>query len=287
MNALSGHTQPFAVLGHPIGHSLSPVMHNASLRALGRDAIYLAFDVAPDQLMTVLPAMRAMGFAGVNLTVPLKEVAHAGLTDLDDSARLVGAVNTVAFPASGSMRGYNTDGYGFLTAMQEAFGPSIKDEVIHVIGTGGAGRAVALVAARNGARGISCADVDEARATKVAREIEEAAPGCAVTVVPVAAQATAVRAADVVIQSTPVGMRPEDPPLLSAAAFRSGQKVFDLIYMFPETAIMREARAAGAATANGLSMLLHQGARAYTIWTGETPDVAAMRTALEKAVYGP
>ncbi len=286
MKELSGHTLPFAVLGHPIGHTLSPVMHNASLRALGRDAIYLAFDVAPDQLLTVLPAMRAMGFGGVNLTVPLKEVAYARFADLDESAQLVGAVNTVAFPEAGGMRGYNTDGYGFLTAMQEACGTSVEGQAVHVIGTGGAGRALALVCARAGARSLTCTDVDATRAERVATEIRTATPDCPVTTVDAADQVAATRAADIIIQSTPVGMRPEDPPLLGSEAFRSGQLVFDLIYMYPETALMKAARAAGAETANGLGMLLHQGARAYTIWTGDAPDTDAMRAALEKAVYG-
>lgn len=285
MKELSGHTLPFAVLGHPIGHTLSPVMHNASLHALGRDAIYLAFDVPPDQLLSVLPAMRAMGFGGVNLTVPLKEVAFAGLDDLDDSARLVGAVNTVAFPETGGIRGYNTDGYGFLTAMHEAFHLSVANHAVHVIGTGGAGRALALVCAREGVTRLSCADVDADRAERVAAEIRSAAPTCSVTTVPVADQIEATRAADIVIQSTPVGMRPEDPPLLGSEAFRPGQWVFDLIYMYPETTLMKAARAAGALTANGLGMLLHQGARAYNIWTGDTPDIEAMRVALERAVY--
>ena len=101
---ISGHTQPFAVLGHPIGHTLSPVMHNASFAALGLDAIYLAFDVKPERLMTVLPAMRSMGFGGVNLTIPHKEVAFRGLEKLDDSAKLLGAVNTVQFAGDGIMR---------------------------------------------------------------------------------------------------------------------------------------------------------------------------------------
>ena len=91
MKPLSGHTQPFAVLGHPIGHTLSPVMHNAALQALGMDAIYLAFDVAPDRLLEILESMRAMGFCGVNLTVPLKEVAFRGFGNLDAGARLLGA----------------------------------------------------------------------------------------------------------------------------------------------------------------------------------------------------
>jgi len=283
--ALSGHTKPFAVLGHPIGHSLSPVMHNASFAALNMDAIYLAFDVHPSRLTDVLPAMRDMGFQGVNLTVPMKEVAFAELSHLDESARLLGAVNTVAFKPDGVV-GYNTDGDGFLTAVDEAFGPSIRDESVFVLGTGGAGRAVALVCARQGAQRIVLSDLDRPRSHQVAEDIHAAYPAVAVEVVDSASPIDAARASNVLVQSTPVGMRESDVSLLGPEAFRAGQKVFDLIYMYPETAFLRTAREAGAKTANGLGMLLHQGARAFTIWTGKAPSVPSMRAALEKAVYG-
>ena len=124
---LSGHTKPFAVLGHPIGHTLSPVMHNASIQELNFDGIYLALDVHPDRLMEVLPSMALMGFAGVNLTVPHKEVAFHGLDNLDASAKLFGAANTVEFTENG-MVGHNTDGYGFLKALEEAFGKTVEGD---------------------------------------------------------------------------------------------------------------------------------------------------------------
>ena len=116
---LSGHTTPFAVLGHPIGHTLSPIMHNASFETLGMDAIYLAFNVDPSCLMPVLDSMKNMGFGGVNLTIPLKEVAFRNLSELSDSARKIGAVNTIEFLNNGKLKGHNTDGLGFLQAIKE------------------------------------------------------------------------------------------------------------------------------------------------------------------------
>ncbi len=286
MKHLSGHTKPYAVLGHPIGHTLSPVMHNASIESLGLDAIYLAFDVAPDRLLEVLPAMQSMGFGGVNLTIPLKEVAFRGLKKLDASAQLLGAVNTVEFAANGDIIGHNTDGYGFLKAMEEAFSEGVAGSSVFVLGCGGAGRAVALMAAGAGAGGISLADVDHAKLEAVASELNKLHPGLPVTkVANPAEQVTACRAADVVVQCTPVGMKEADKPLLGPEAFRAGQRAFDLIYMYPETVFMKQARLGGARTANGLGMLLHQGARAFSIWTGREPDVAAMRAALQAAVY--
>jgi len=286
MRGLSGHTKPFAVLGHPIGHSLSPVMHNASMEALGFDGIYLALDVVPERLMDVLPAMAEMGFAGVNLTVPHKEVAFRGLELLDESARLFGAANTVAFTEQGLV-GHNTDGYGFMMALQESFGRQVQGDRIFLLGCGGAGRATALLAAREGAASIVLADLDEERMTRLAAEIREQASDVLVEqVAHVAEQVEACRSCDVVVQASPVGMKREDASLLSGDAFHDNQRVFDLIYMYPETAFLTTAREAGASVANGLGMLLHQGARAFSIWTGVEPDVEAMRGALEQAVYG-
>lgn len=286
MSAISGHTRPFAVLGHPIGHTLSPVMHNASFAALGLDAIYLAFDVEPERLLEVLPAMKLMGFGGVNLTIPHKEVAFRGLEKLDDSARLLGAVNTVQFTEAG-MVGHNTDGYGFLRALEEAFGKSPKDDAVFVLGSGGAGRAVALMAAQAGAREVTLADLDLLRSERVGNEIRANFPTTSVhVVVNPSAQKEAAQKADLVVQATPVGMKPYDKSLLPPESFRAGQRAFDLIYHMPETAFMKAARAGGAKASNGLGMLLHQGARAFQIWTGQEPSVPAMRKALEQAVYG-
>jgi shikimate dehydrogenase len=287
MTGISGHTKPFAVLGHPIGHTLSPVMHNAAFRALEMDAIYLAFNVAPDRLMGVLPAMADMGFGGVNLTVPLKEVAFRGLGDLDASARTLGAVNTVQV-LPGGLKGHNTDGVGFRRAISEAFGDVIRGRRIFILGTGGAGRAVAITCALDGAARIVLADLDAERPGRVAAEIAALAPGIAAEAVPPGADAwaAACAAADLVVQATPVGMKTGDRGLLEPRAFRPGQSAFDLVYNIPETVFTKAAAAGGARAVNGLGMLLHQGAEAFTIWTGRPAPVAVMRAALETSLYG-
>lgn len=282
---LSGKTVPFAVLGHPIGHTLSPIMHNASIQSLEFDGIYLALDVHPDQLMEVLPAMQKMGFGGVNLTVPHKEIAFHGLEHLDESALLFGAANTVAFTDKG-MVGYNTDGYGFIQALEESFGKHVEGDAVFVVGCGGAGRAIALQAAVKGAKSLVLSDIDVERIRRLKDEIKERAPEVEVVeALCDCEKADLARACDLVVQASPIGMKEGDPSLLPAEAFRAGQRVFDLIYMYPETAFLTTARESGAKIANGLGMLLHQGAKAFEIWTGISPDVAAMRTALEQAVY--
>jgi len=276
-----------AVLGHPIGHTLSPVMHNASIKALGigGDYEYSKLDVPPDQLMERLAQLPAEGYAGVNLTIPLKEVAFQGLEKLDVSAEILGAVNTVEFVDNGLV-GHNTDGYGFLKALEEAFDKSAAGDNVFVLGCGGAGRAIALMAALDGAQSITLADIDPVKVESIEAEIRKSMPDVQVfQCLEKEKQIEACRAADLVVQASPVGMKIDDPSLLPSEAFRKGQRVFDLIYMYPETAFLSAAKSAGAQIANGLGMLLHQGAKAFELWTGIQPDVAAMRRALEQAVY--
>jgi shikimate dehydrogenase len=184
------------------------------------------------------------------------------------------------------MVGHNTDGYGFLKALEEAFGKTVQGDSVFVLGCGGAGRAVALMAALNGAKSLTLADVDAARVANLEKEIHRIAPKVGIfQCLEKTEQIKACREADLVIQASPVGMKKDDPSLLPKEAFRKGQRVFDLIYMYPETAFLSTAKASGAQIANGLGMLLHQGAKAFEIWTGIKPSVEAMRDALEKAVY--
>jgi shikimate dehydrogenase len=174
-----------------------------------------------------------------------------------------------------------------MTALDESFGTQVDGDRIFVLGCGGAGRASALVAAREGASSIVLADLDGDRMERLAGEIHAQAPSVGVEQVRgLEDQVEACRGCDLVVQASPVGMKREDESLLPLAAFHADQRVFDLIYMYPQTAILSVAREAGAAVANGLGMLLHQGARAFTIWTNEEPDVDVMRRALEEAVYG-
>ena len=286
-----------AVLGHPIGHTLSPIMHTASIKALGLagEYEYSKLDVPPGELMERLAQLPAEGYVGVNLTIPLKEVAFKNLLSmsragqagrLDSSAEAIGAVNTIEFTKDG-MVGHNTDAYGFGAALIEAFGKVVKGDNVFVLGCGGAGRAVALMSAINGAKSLTLSDVDASRLNLLALEIaqfsniETEVFQCLER----PEQIKACREAGLVIQASPVGMKKDDLSLLPPEAFCKGQPVFDLIYMYPETAFLRTAKTAGAQIANGLGMLLHQGAKAFSIWTGIEPDIEAMRNALEKAVY--
>lgn len=287
----SGTTRAFAVLGHPVAHSLSPAMHNPALRAMGVDAVYLAFDVAPEALPEVLRSMSAMGVAGCNLTIPHKQIAFRELsareTDrLADSARRAGSVNTVVFREDGSLEGHSTDGYGLRTAVAEAGGPGFADASVLVLGCGGAGRAAAIQAAEEGAARVRLANRTRARADSLRGEIAEAYPRVDVDVAadwPPAPEETSEL--DLVLQSTAAGMEPGRPPLLTRDHFRSGMFLLDMTYTQRETPTMREATNAGATAVNGLGMLLHQGVRSLEIWTGREAPVETMRAALERHAY--
>lgn len=284
MTNITAQTTTYAVLGHPIGHSLSPAMHNAALRAMGLDGLYVAYDVEPEQLMDVLQAMQRMGFGGVNLTIPHKEVACAGLDELDSSAQAVGAVNTIEF-TDGGMRGHNTDGEGLMRALKESFGETVDGRSVCVLGAGGTGRAIAITCATRGAVRVVIAGRREEQVRPVVEEVRSAAPDCdvdeAIGVNDTWVEAS--RRADLVVHTTSVGLKEGDAAVIGAEAFRSGQSLVDTIYTAAETPLMKCAREAGAQAINGLGMLLHQGAVALSIWTGREPPVDVMRAALEAA----
>jgi shikimate dehydrogenase len=282
-----GSPTPFALLGHPVGHSLSPAMHNAAFKALGLHAHYSLIDVAPGDIPRTLDELRQKQYGGVNVTIPHKEAAYRFLAArhaLSDSAQVLRSVNTVVFRPDGTLLGDNTDAPGFLDALKESFRATPRGKRILLLGCGGAGRAVALTCAMQGAASLLVADVHLPTRRRLLLALRKAAPGLPVAGVSLDRAGTAARDCDLIIHATPVGMKPGDPSLLPPDAFRKGQLVFDLIYNPAETPLLAAARAAGARTANGLGMLLHQGVRAFHRWTGRKPPVAVMRAALEKAL---
>ncbi|MGH9225092.1 MAG: shikimate dehydrogenase [Acidimicrobiales bacterium] len=263
-----------AVIGHPVGHSLSPAMHNAAYEALGLDWAYLALDVSPADVPAALAGMRVFGvLAGLSVTIPHKEAVAAGMDRLSSLAEALGAVNTVVREPGGTLRGENTDGPGFLRALQgdEGFDPSGRRCL--VIGAGGAARAVVKALADAGAAEIVVANRTRSRAEAVAA----LAPGCAR--VGVAAEAGE---ADLIVNATPVGMAGggADSELpLDPADLGSGQLVVDLVPNPAITPLIDQARARGAVAVNGLGMLVHQAALAFRLWTGVDPPVAVMSAA--------
>lgn len=283
---INGETRVTGIFGDPVAHTLSPLMHNAAFAALGLNFVYLPFHVRREALAAAVAGIKALGLAGVNVTVPHKEAVLPLLDEVAEEARLIGAVNTVV-NRGGALVGYNTDALGFLRALQEAgFDPAGRPAV--VIGAGGAARAVVVALARTGVRKITIFNRTLGRAAVLAELVR--AEGVAAAALPWADLAGAgekvVAQAALVVQTTSVGMHPqeEEAPPVPPEALGPGQLVVDLIYSPPETRLLRLARAAGATTQNGMAMLLHQGAAAFELWTGREAPVGVMRAVLKNVL---
>ena len=272
--------QRFAVLGHPINHSFSPIMHEASFRALNYDASYTRRDVPPETLSGALKALADEGFTGVNLTIPHKQLALPMMDELTPEAVRLGAVNTVRFE-NGKYYGHNTDGAGFLAAVKTMLGFEPAGKRVAIIGCGGAGRAVALSLGYAGAKSFALLDVDSARAQQLAQELQAQ---CNAQATP--ASHAELREADLVAQCSPSGLAILPEPAALASDFRAGQVLYDIVIPpgSPITPTMREAQKAGVQCANGVRMLVEQGALSFTFWTGLEADREAMFQAVTAGV---
>ncbi len=275
-------TRAFGLVGRPVSHSLSPAMHNAAFRALGMDAVYLAFDVAPGELGAALEGARALGFGGLNVTVPHKEQALALAARAATSARLTGAANTLV-PAQAGWEAHNTDVEGFARALAEDLGLDPRGRRCWILGAGGAARAAAVALGRARAQEILVMNRNRNRAERLAAAL---GPAVGVPVRAVGVDGFPARAGpgDLVVSATPLGLEPDARWPWDLAAIPPGLFVFDMAYRAGgETSLVLQARAAGHRAVSGRSMLLHQGAAAFALWTGRPPPLEIMRQALEGA----
>lgn len=274
----------FGVFGDPIGHSLSPAMHNAVFSALGMDCIYHAFRVKPEKLEKAILGAEAMGFGGLNLTVPLKETAlKLDYIKPDPLAEKIGAVNTIVFGKNGEIKGYNTDGLGAKKALQNA-AVEIKGSKIVVAGAGGAARAIAFQLAADGAE-ITIVNRTEGRAIELAKDISAAALSGDVTGRGLSGLKDLLQDTDVLINTTTLGMHPNiDTAIATAEDLHPGLTVFDIVYNPLETRLLKEAKASGAKTVSGVLMLVYQGAEAFRLWTGIEPPVELMKKTVLEAL---
>jgi shikimate dehydrogenase len=272
-------TQVAAVIGDPVEHSLSPVLHNAAFAALGLDWVYVAFPVATGHVGAAMAGARALGLAGLSVTMPHKAAAAAEMDALSPTATRLGVVNTV------TRRGYtlvggSTDGDGFLAALRADFGWEPAGRACVVLGNGGAARAVIL----------ALADAGAAEVLVVARKAESA-QAAAELAGPVGQVASidAVAGAALVVNATPVGMSghgtgPDLPLGLDSTRLGSGQLVVDLIYAPARTPLLDAAATAGARVGNGLGTLVHQAGFQFRLWTGMEPPLDVMLAAGEAAL---
>jgi len=277
---ISGKTAIYGIFGHPVKHTFSPGMHNTAFKILRLDACYVPFDVAPSALGDAVKAVRALGVRGLNITVPHKEQVIPYLDSLSEEARLVGAVNTIEV-LEGKLVGHNTDGRGFLRSLKQDARFTYKNKTFLIIGSGGAARAVGFSLAISGAAKLFLFDIDQRKAGSLAGDIRKRA-GADARAISGKDLAEAARAADCIINATPLGLKSTDQLPIPRDLIQKRHLVCDLVYNPPKTPLLQLAKQKGARCLPGIGMLLYQGVIAFEIWTGEKAPQNHMKAALQK-----
>jgi len=278
-------TRLVGLIGWPVEHSVSPTMHNAAFDALGLRWRYTLLPTPPGQVEATLTQLKAQGYRGANVTVPHKQAVMSYLNEITDAAQAIGAVNTIVVQEE-RLIGHNTDGDGFLAALQEAgFSPPGRRAL--VLGAGGAARAVVYALPQAGCA-VTVHNRTAERAAELVRHVQDIGVRAPVTWVPITATLADLELADfdLLVNATPVGMRPQTDvsPWPETLPLPSHWTVFDLVYNPAETRLLSQARAAGATTVGGLGMLVRQGALAFELWTGHSPPIEVMHAAAKEAL---
>ncbi|MGA0845156.1 MAG: shikimate dehydrogenase [Luteolibacter sp.] len=275
-----------AVIGHPVAHSASPTMHQAAINHEGIAMRYIRLEIAPGRLAEALDRLRALDFVGCNVTVPHKFDALMACDQLDPGARALGAVNTIAF-AGDLIRGYNTDGPGFELAVRDEFGARLGEQKTMILGAGGgAGQALAAQSVLAGVPLLVLANRSEEKLVALLEHLRGL--GGTSEIVAVALDDPRLEElsceCELVVNATSLGLKAGDRPVIRDEFLNAGQRVYDTIYQPPVTPLLAAAAARGCATANGLGMLLHQGALAFEHWFPGTHPLKLMREALNQSI---
>lgn len=280
---LTGRTILVGVLGWPVSHSLSPLMQNAAIRALGLDAAYVALPAAPERVREAVEGLRALGFRGCNVTIPHKVAVVPHMDRLTPEARIVGAVNTIRINGDGSIEGHNTDCLGAVRAL-EANGGTVEGRTVVILGAGGAGRGAAVGCALAGAKRIIILNRTAGKAEALAGELaskEGIPPSVAWEAGPLDGERD-WSGVDVVMQMTSAGMHGRNDLILDRQfqGMPDGSHALEAVYAPVKTGFLVSAQSKGLRTTDGLSMLVEQGVAAFEFWFGKKPDGALMREVL-------
>ena len=272
----------YGLIGKPVKHSLSPVMHNAAFKALKINAEYRLFELEADKLEHFLHSMGENNISGVNVTVPYKEKVLPFLKKISDEAKAVGAVNTIKLNQNG-LEGFNTDGEGFLRDLTKNLKFNPEGKSVAIIGAGGAARAVSVYLSKAHVKKISIFDIDAKKRDILVDHLKRSFPDLEITSVG-AVEGLGFNKCDLLINATPIGMKESDPCLIDQNLLRKNILVYDLIYNPVETKLLKAARQRGARASSGLGMLLCQGARSFEIWRERPAPIEAMKIALKEGV---
>ena len=286
--SISGRTQVVGLIGWPVGHSVSPPMHNSAFVALGLDWRYVPLLVSPAPAERIGEAVRglaALGLRGANVAVPHKQAVMPFLDQLTPAAQAIGAVNTIRVETNGELHGDNTDARGFIADLRD-HGVDPAGQQALVIGAGGSARAVVYGLAEAGAASVTVLNRTESRAASLANDLSPHFPGCTIAAQAFPrALAAAAGNAELIVNCTSLGMTPDVDamPWDAALPFRNDQVVYDLVYNPPVTRLLAKARADGATAIGGKGMLVWQGALAFAWWTGVEPPIDVMKAAIGMA----
>lgn len=273
-NRISGRTGLFGLIGTPVGHSKSPVMYNYSFQKLGLDYAYLAFDIPVEKVPDAIAAIKTLNMKGSNVTMPCKSEVVKYMDELSPAARIIGAVNTIV-NVDGKLIGHITDGVGFVRNLKEN-GVEVKGKKITIMGAGGAGTAIQVQCALDGAKEISIFNVKDAfyaKAVQTVENIKKEVPECVVNLYDLEDTQKLneeIASSDILVNGTLVGMHPsvDQTNIKDKSVFRKGLVVADVVYNPKKTKLLADAEAAGCKTVGGLGMLLWQGAEAFKLYTG-------------------
>ncbi|MEW6102259.1 MAG: shikimate dehydrogenase [bacterium] len=273
---ITGKTKVVGLIGYPVKHTFSPIIHNACFSHLNMDWVYLPFKVKPEGLKDAIYGLSALGVVGVNVTIPHKIEAMSHLTEIDEKAKMIGAVNTILFKEDERL-GFNTDGEGFIASIKDF---SLKGKNVLLVGCGGAGRAIGVSLADEGLSKLSISDISKDRENSLFNLIKDNF-NCNVEAFDGKAELY-----DLIINASPLGMKEDDPIPIELSFIQKGQIVYDIIYNPPKTRLLIEAEKRGAKIINGIEMLIHQGARSFEIWSGVYPPIEVMRRVISQESGG-
>ena len=276
-------TKVYGIFGHPVNHSLSPIMHNCAFQTLDLDCVYVAFDIQPKDLESAARAIKSLGIAGVNITIPHKESMTFFLDQISPEVALTGAVNTVKND-NGKLKGYNTDVGGFLRAIKEDLGLHPKGLSVTVLGAGGAGRAVLSALCMNDASHVYLINRTFDKAKKLVSEFKKHFKDTMIEAIsPEDKQMveSCLGSTNLLVNATSAGMEGSSLFDIPLEFLPKDSKVYDLVYKPRQTELIKRAKELGHKVSGGLSMLLYQGVESFEIWTGIDAPVEAMRKAIQ------
>lgn len=275
------------LIGYPLGHSISAVIQKAGFKTIGVEGEYDILETPPEDLIERIKYLKANNYDGFNVTIPLKVPISLFLDEIDESANIAGCANTVKIMSDRSLKGYNTDVYGFMAAIPSDI--DLKNKNVSIIGTGGASRAATVGLIELGAKEIDYYCRNIINSSEMVNSMRNAFPQVKFNVYQIQILRD-LSHTSMLVNTTPVGMRGQSMDKMPVSRLdlqklNQNTPVYDVIYNPSKTLLLQEAEKIGLRTINGLDMLIHQGAKALEIWTGKTPDVKLMKIAALESLY--